>query len=83
LPEQLKDLERTLADANLQRLSRVAHGMKSGLSMIAAASAARAAARLESLAGSGDLPACEAAARRLRAELAKLSPCLEDLLKAA
>jgi len=80
---QERDIMDALARQDAPTLARAAHTFKGLLLTLAARPAADAALKLEMVARSSDLGGAPIALRELQAELARLQPALEDLLRKA
>ena len=75
--QQLATITAAMGRHDLPPVSRSAHRLKGGLSMIAAIPASHAAARLETLAANGDEEACVVAVKSLQAEFSRLAALVE------
>jgi signal transduction histidine kinase/DNA-binding response OmpR family regulator len=76
-----REISEAIADADLPRLVRAAHTVKSSLQALAAHPAAEAALQLETLASEGDLASAKEAWKSLAVEIARLLPALREFVK--
>ncbi|MEN8135395.1 MAG: Hpt domain-containing protein [Thermodesulfobacteriota bacterium] len=78
---QLKAIAAALAEANLDVVCQVAHSIKGGAAVLSAHSLMDAAAVLEELGKSGDLPKSEACFLIVEREIARLRCYCKELTK--
>ncbi len=80
-PKMLADVRDAIARCDAATLEREAHKFKGALGALSAAPAAEAARKLEAIAHRGDLAEAAEACRLLEAELTRLEPELEAVMK--
>ena len=80
-PKMLEDIRDAISRCDASNLEREAHKLKGSLGALSAKSAAGAAQKLETIGKRGDLADAAAACRLLEAEMTRLEPELESLVK--
>ncbi len=77
-PTDLKKLERSVADGNIEETTRLAHGLKGAASYVSADAFRRVAARLEEMGRAADMTDAENCLKELRIQMQRCLECASD-----